>query len=101
MIYIHTNTSKIAKDMSLNISTGSVHEIIAAILLLAIIIVVSRFFGSIIYAIFCNDTCCKKQTQHIDPIPTNAIQPIIPFAEAIIQPQDITVPLITAIKITR
>jgi len=88
--------------MSLNISTNSIHEIIAAILLLAIIIVVSRFFGSIIYAIFCHDTCCKKQTNPIAPIPTNAIQTIIPFAEAIIQqPQEITVPLITAIKITR
>jgi len=88
--------------MSLNISTNSIHEIIAAILLLAIIIFVSRFFGSIIYAIFCYDTCCKKQTHPIAPIPTNAIQTIIPFAEAIIQqPQEITVPLITAIKITR
>jgi hypothetical protein len=89
--------------MSLYISTGSVHEIIAAILLLAIIIVVSRFFGSIIYAIFCYDTCCcKKQTHPIAPIPTNAIQTIVPFAEAIIQqPHDITVPLITAIKINK
>jgi len=87
--------------MYLNISTSSVHEIIAAILLLAIIIVVARFFGSIFYAIFCYDTCCcKKQTRPIAPIPTNAIQTIIPFAEVIIQPNENTVPLITAIKIT-
>ena len=102
MIYIDTNKRKISKNMSLNISTTSLHEIIAVILLLAIILFVLRFFGNIFYAIFCYDTCCTKQTQPILPIPTNAIQTIVPFAEAIIQqPQEITVPLITAIKITR
>lgn len=101
MIYIHKNKRKIIKSMSLNISTTSLHEIIAFIVLLAIIIVVLRFCGNIFYAIFCYDTCCKKQTQPILPIPTNAIQTIVPFAEVIYPPHENTVPLITAIKITR
>jgi hypothetical protein len=86
--------------MSLNITTGSVHEIIAFIVLLAIIIVVLRFCGNIFYAIFCYDSCCTKQTQTIQPIPTDAIQTIVPFAEVIYPTHENTVPLITAIKIT-
>jgi hypothetical protein len=77
--------------MSLNISTSSVHEIIAAILLLAIIIVVARFFGNIFYALFCYGIicCCKKQESpitpivHIAPISNNDIHTIIPFAQVI------------------
>jgi hypothetical protein len=81
------------------ISTSSIHEIIAAILLLAIIIVILRFFGNIFYAIFCYDTCCcKKQAPIITPIPTEAIQTIIPFVEAIIQPQETTEPINTDVK---
>jgi hypothetical protein len=91
--------------MSLNISTTSLHEIIAVILLLAIIIFVLRFFGNIFYALFCYSICCcKKQAPDIapiiTPIPTNAIHTIIPFAEASIQPNENTEPLPTAIKIT-
>lgn len=101
MIIHYTNKRKIAKNMSLNISTGSVHEIIAFIVLLAIIIVVLRFCGNIFYAIFCYDTCCcTKQTQPIQPIPTDAIQTIVPFAEVMYPTHENTDPLITAIKIT-
>jgi hypothetical protein len=93
--------------MFLNINAGSVYGIISFILLFAIIIFVLRFFGNIFYALFCYGIicCCKKQapdiTPIITPIPTNAIHTIVPFAEAIIQPNENTESLTTAIKITR
>ena len=87
--------------MFLGINTDSVYGIISMVLLLAIIIFVLRCFGNITYAIFCYDTCCcEKQRQPIVPIPSNAIQTIVPFAQVIYPPTENTVPLITAIKIT-
>jgi hypothetical protein len=76
--------------MFLTTNNGSLYEIIAMILFLTILIIITRFFGNIIYALFCYDTCCmkKQSTQVIPAIPANAIQTIVPFAEAVITQQE-------------